>query len=31
VYIDDLAHRFERWDGLAERLLAEREALNHAA
>jgi hypothetical protein len=31
VYIDDLAHRFERWDGLAARLLREREELDHAA
>jgi len=31
VYIDDLAHRFERWDGLAARLLPERARREHAA
>lgn len=31
VYVDDLAHRFEHWEGLAARLLSAREALDHAA
>lgn len=31
VYIDDLAQRFERWDGLAARLLQAQEARDHAA
>lgn len=31
VYIDDLAHRFKRWDGLAARLLAGREERHRAA
>jgi len=31
VYIDDLAHRFESWDGLPARLLAAAESLDEAA
>lgn len=31
VYIDDLAHRFESWDGLPSRLLPARESIDEAA
>lgn len=31
IYIDDLAHRFKRWDGLAARLLPERRMRDRAA